>query len=85
MFNMSTYHLVFDCEAARRDLGYVGPIQTLDGFCEQLFDWNVKQERKVKKLKEEKADQSDEEVREKIQQAALKGGLMPVVPDGLVR
>lgn len=46
VFNMSTLHLLYTDDAARRDIGYRAPINTLEGFSLAVADWNAKVEAK---------------------------------------
>lgn len=66
MFNMATVNVVYVDEAARRELGYVAPIDTLSGFCMAVGDWNAKvveEEEKERVGREERALQAVREVK----------------------
>ena len=44
---MSTVHIVYDDAAAKAEIGYNPPIETLEGLCLQMLEWNGKVERGV--------------------------------------
>lgn len=44
---MSTIHIIYDDSAAKAEIGYDPPIQTLEGLCLQMIEWNEKVERGI--------------------------------------
>ncbi|KAJ9653442.1 hypothetical protein H2198_007390 [Neophaeococcomyces mojaviensis] len=44
MFNMCTLHVVYTDTKAKEEIGYRGPIETLEGFAAAVADWNKKWE-----------------------------------------
>ncbi|KAF2755131.1 NAD(P)-binding protein [Pseudovirgaria hyperparasitica] len=40
LFQMCTKHIAFNDKAAREDLGYKGPIASIDGIAEDVYVWN---------------------------------------------
>ena len=64
MFNMATVNVVYVDELARRELGYVAPIDTLSGMCMAVSDWNEKVAERVGKEKEVREREAMEAVRE---------------------
>ena len=71
MFQMCSFHLVYDISRAQKELGYRGAMTTLEGLCLALKDWNDKAEMKVRRPGE------------KIE--PLKEGIVPVFPVGAAR
>lgn len=66
MFNMATVNVVYVDEAAKRELGYVAPIDTLSGFCMAVSDWNgrvVEEEARERVERERRALQAVREVK----------------------
>ena len=47
MFNMSTVHIVYDNTSAREEIGYNPPIETMEGLCLQMLEWNAKVEKGI--------------------------------------
>lgn len=74
IFQVCTLHIIYDDSAARKEIGYKAPIDTLEGFSLAVLDWNEKVERKAKtKLDQGKGGEI------KIQDAAA----LPQVPRAL--
>ena len=57
IFNMCTLNVVYDDKRAQEELGYRGIVNTLDGLCEAVRDWNNKVEARERKSTEAAAEQ----------------------------